>query len=499
MSLSIIVVIKLIKELILKMHKLKYIIFCVACAPVWAQNPLDLEDCIRIALHNNLQHLSDRQTLSSSRLDLENAQAPFSFGMNANLTTPTFSEIRDTQESVALATRVRDESTNFRYSGAIQMNQRLPHLGSLAITTNAERRDFSSNRRTDFLDFSGDLRIDYSHNILNRPSEEISLQRARYNLTSAELNFRQQTLVLEGQVVDDYYILVQRLRELEIQKERLELSRSNLDLANRKFEVGLIAEVETLRLQVEVLQAESSYVLAETAIESQRDQLRQTLGLEAEDPLQVSTVVKHRLYKIDKEQAISLGLKYRTDMRRSEIVEKLRAINLEATKKQNGINATLNANYSLRGRGDAIGDISSTLERNQWGVGIQVTMPLIDNGARRSSIKKAKIQLDQSRLTRRREQQEIIRQVRNAVRNLDEAERQITIRAASLEVAGRTYEVEQSRFELGLAKSQDLLTAQSQLTQARIDALNSKINYQRILKDVRLSTMAEIEKLEKKN
>lgn len=186
-------------------------------------------------------------------------------------------------------------------------------------------------------------------------------------------------------------------------------------------------------------------------------------------------------------------------MRRSEIVEKLRAINLEATKKQNGINATLNANYSLRGRGDAIGDISSTLERNQWGVGIQVTMPLIDNGARRSSIKKAKIQLDQSRLTRRREQQEIIRQVRNAVRNLDEAERQITIRAASLEVAGRTYEVEQSRFELGLAKSQDLLTAQSQLTQARIDALNSKINYQRILKDVRLSTMAEIEKLEKKN
>ena len=163
------------------------------------------------------------------------------------------------------------------------------------------------------------------------------------------------------------------------------------------------------------------------------------------------------------------------------------------------INATLNANYSLRGRGDDVGDISSTLERNQWGVGIQVTMPLVDNGLRRSSIKKAQIQLEQSRLTRRREQQQIIRQIRNAVRNLDEAERQIAIREAGLTVAGRTYEVEQSRFELGLAKSQDLLTAQSQLTQARIDALNAKINYQRNLKDLRLATMADINELVSNN
>ena len=482
------------------MHNLIWTLLCFVFTPIFAQKkPLNLEDCIRIALSNNLQHLSDKQTLSSSHLDLESAQAPFSFGMNANLTTPTFSEIRDTQESVALATRVRDESTNFRYSGAIRMNQRLHHLGSLAITTNAERRDFSSNRRADFLDFSGDVRVDYVHDILNRPSEEIALQRARFNLSSAELNFQQQTLELEGQVVDDFFILVQRLRELEIQKERLNLSKSNLELAERKFEVGLIAEVETLRLQVEVLQAESSYALAETAIESQRDLLRQTLGLEAEDPLEISTEVEHKLYEVEKEKAIGLGLLNRTDMRQSEIIEKIRAINLEETKKQNGINATLNANYSLRGRGDDVGDISSTLERNQWGIGIQVTMPLVDNGIRRSSIKKAQIQLEQSRLTRRREQQQIIRQIRNAVRNLDEAERQIAIREAGLAVAERTYEVEQSRFELGLAKSQDLLTAQSQLTQARIDALNAKINYQRNLKDLRLATMADINVLVNNN
>ena len=180
-------------------------------------------------------------------------------------------------------------------------------------------------------------------------------------------------------------------------------------------------------------------------------------------------------------------------MRQTEISEKLRRLDLEDAQRRNGINATLNANISLRGRGDEIGDISSTLERNQWGVGIQVTMPLIDNGARRSSLNQARIALQQSQLTRELQRQQVVRQVRDAVRNLKEAERQITIRQAGLKVAKRTYEVEQSRFELGLAQKPRFdEDAQSQLTQSRIDELGAIVDYQRRLKDLRLATMADL-------
>ncbi len=467
-------------------------IFLLFTSSTQAQQPLSLQDCIDLAMGRNLQHQRNEQTLAASRTSLESAQAPFAFNMDANFTAPTFTEVRDTQESLALATRVRDESTHFTYNGNLRMTQRLPYFGSIQLTSNAERRDFSSNRRADFLDFSGDMRLDYEHDILNRAAEEVSLQRAQHNFANARLNFEQQGLQLEGQVIDDYYTLVQRLRQLEIQKQRLEQSRANLELAQRKFEVGHNAEVEALRLQVELLQAESSFAQAETAIESQRDQLRQTLGLNPEDPLEINTEVENRLYAIDDEQAMRLGLQKRTDMRQTEITEKLRLLDLEDAERRNGINATLNANVSLRGRGDDMGDISGTLERNQWGVGIQVTMPLIDSGARRSSLNQARIALQQSRLTRQLQRQQVVRQVRDAVRNLKEAERQITIRQAGLKVAERTYEVEQSRFELGLAQSQDLLDAQSQLTQSRIDALGAIIDYQRRLKDLRVATMADL-------
>ena len=266
--------------------------------PVCAQQPLSLQECIDLAMGRNLQHQRNEQTLAASRASLESAQAPFGFNMDANFTAPTFTEVRDTQESVALATRVRDESTNFTYNGNLRMSRRLPYVGAIQLTTSGERRDFSSNRRNNFLDFSGDMRLNYEHDILNRAPEEVSLQRAKHNFANADLNFKQQSLQLEGQVIDDYYTLVQRLRQLEIQKQRLNLSRANLELAQRKFEVGLIAEVEALRLQVELLQAESSFAQAETAIESQRDLLRQTLGLSPEDPLEISTKVENKLYAL---------------------------------------------------------------------------------------------------------------------------------------------------------------------------------------------------------
>ena len=77
-----------------------------------------------------------------------------------------------------------------------------------------------------------------------------------------------------------------------------------------------------------------------------------------------------------------------------------------------------------------------------------------------------------------------------------EAERQIDLRQASLEVTERQYEVEQARFELGIGDSQELLDAQTTLTSARTEALESVINYRRSLQSLRIATMSELSELE---
>lgn len=458
---------------------------------------LSLQECIDLAMQNNLQHQMDQQTLASSQAQLAMARAPFAFNMNANVTSPSFTELRDTQENIAATNRIRVEQTEHSYLGNLRMAQRLRYLGQFTLTSTAQRREFSSNRlATDsFLEYSGSTRLAYERDILGQPSEEIALKRAEHSLQSARLNLDRQRLQLEGQVIDDYYDLVQSVRELEIEEQRLAQSRANLELAQRKFEVGLIAEVEALRLQVEMLQAEATYDQAQTDIESRRDLLRETLGLDVWAPLEIDTEVQYEIHPIDAQRALEIGLVRRTDMKRAKIFEEIRALELEDTRRRNGINATFGANVSMRGRGSEVSAVSDNFERNQWGVDLQITLPLIDSGQRRANVGQARIALEQSRLAREQQRRLIIQQIRDATRRVHEAERQIDLRQAALQFAQRTYDVEQSRFELGLADSQQLLQAQGNLTQAQINALGAVIGYQRQLKNARLATMAELEEL----
>ncbi|MBT7597297.1 MAG: TolC family protein, partial [Gemmatimonadetes bacterium] len=116
---------------------------------------------------------------------------------------------------------------------------------------------------------------------------------------------------------------------------------------------------------------------------------------------------------------------------------------------------------------------------------------LLDGGDRRGTMRQAEIGLERSKLSEEQIRRQVIREVRQAVRSVQEAERQIGLREKAQDVAERTFDVENSRFELGLADSQQLLDAQTDLTQARTDALNAIISYQRSLQDLRLATMAE--------
>ena len=84
---------------------------------------LSLQECIDLAMQNNLQHQIDQQTLANSQAQLTMARAPFAFSMGAIVTAPSFTEERDTREAdIALTTRVREEQTNVSYLGNLRMD-----------------------------------------------------------------------------------------------------------------------------------------------------------------------------------------------------------------------------------------------------------------------------------------------------------------------------------------------------------------------------------------
>ena len=456
---------------------------------------LTLPQCLELAYRNNLDHLIDLASLAASQERLRAARAPFEVNVNADLTLPRYSESRDIIDNAALLTRIRQEDTRLDYEGRVSLSQRFRNIGEFSIIGSGFRNDFSSNRRQDFREYSGDLSFAYQQEILAEPVEELNLRAAELSYAAGRSALRRQRVQLESRVVNAYYDLVQSARQLQIQKQRLEQSQAALELARRKFEIGLIAEVEALRLEVDELRAQAEYAEAATRIESRRDALRQVLAMDVDTPLAVSTSVDFTILAVDEETAVAIALERRTDMEQQRLRKQMARVDLKRVTQSLGPSATLNARVNLTGRGPDPHDVGRTLERSLVSADVRVGLPLVDGGRRRGQVRQAEIDLEQRQLTEEQVRQQVVLEVREAVRSVQEAERQIRLLNAALEVAERTFEVEQSRFELGLANSQELLDAQTDLTQSRTSALNAVVSYQRALQDLRLATMAEPEEL----
>ena len=284
-----------------------------------------------------------------------------------------------------------------------------------------------------------------------------------------------------------------------MQKQQLEQADASHVLAQRKYEIGLIAEVETLRLLVAKLNAEASYAEAETVIERRRDELRQLVGMEMTESLEVDTTVTYERIPVDEARAIEVGLSQRTDLRDAEIRQRLDKLDLEQIAKRLGPSAVLNVGATLQGRGADVEAIPPNFERSLVSASIDLRLPLLDGGDRRGAVRQAEIALEQSQLSEEMQRQQIIREIRNSVRDAGETERQIEIRRTALEVAERQHQVEDARFQLGIGDSQELLDAQTSLTAARISHLTSIINYQRALGRLRWTTMADLSQLVSSN
>jgi outer membrane protein len=470
------------------------IVFLLFPFSVCAQTPLTLEECLVLARENGIQYQQMQKTLETSYESLRQARAPFNLDAALSLTSPSYSDNRRLLDDPALTSRVRNESTNLTYGGAIAMSQEVHHVGRFSANLNSNRQDFSSNRQLPFIDYSGNVRLNYSRDLLRESRSEIQLQQVEYQLEIARLNFQRSEMSLEASVTNAYHSMIQSIRQYEIEEQSFNQSKAALELANRRFQVGLIAEVEALRLQVDLLTVEARYTSAQRRISQARDSFREILGMDLDEPFEIviDNNVDYVRYAVNRDKALEIGLRQNANLLIAQLQEKNSAIDLQEVRSQVGPTATLNANISFLGQGDDVGEISSTFERSSIGAGITVNVPLIDSGTRRSQLRRAQIQESLSQLETDQLYRQITLQIRTAVENVWEAERQIDILQAALDVAERTYEVELARFDLGYTSSQQLLNSQEQLALARTNALNAIITYQSNLLQLRLVTMADL-------
>jgi outer membrane protein len=195
-------------------------------------------------------------------------------------------------------------------------------------------------------------------------------------------------------VTRSFYNTYSAQRRQEIAKDALAQQTQSAELAQKKYEAGLIPEVEALQMEVALARSRNQLLQAQGNFTRQSDALKLELGLSFEDSIQVEVNLELSAFEIDGDLAISHGLRHRASLHQRQINHRLGEIALKEARAQGasyertGIGSDQSETVSSRDLFDVSWDDLRRRPRN-LGLQLRLTVPLWDSDLNRARVARA--------------------------------------------------------------------------------------------------------------
>ncbi|MFK8186642.1 MAG: TolC family protein [Phormidesmis sp.] len=392
------------------------------------QNPLvTLDEAIELAYRNN-------QTLQASILQLEQAEAALAQQKAARL--PTVSTAADIQDS---------------QQGSVDQIQ----LGA-SVSVNYDL-------------FTGGGR--------------------RASIRAAELQQEVSALAVEAQqeqlrlvTANLYYALQESIEQIRINQSFVDEADRNLSDSELRQSVGVGTRFDVLRAEVQLANAQQALVQSQFNENIARRDIARLLNLPPTAGLQTTPVARAEDWPLDLEESILLAFQNRSELEQqllqADISEQQRQIALSAIRPQ----VSLTASYGLETILDSSIPTVDTGEFTDTSLlSLNLNWTLFNGGASRASARQQEI----AALIAEEQFSENLDQIRfdveQAFFNLQANETNITTSNSAVVQAEAALELANLRLQAGVGTQLDVLSAQSELTQAQVNNVTAILGYNRAL------------------
>jgi outer membrane protein TolC len=317
-----------------------------------------------------------------------------------------------------------------------------------------------------------------------RKVNEAEIIIARNNNAISLHEFHSRVLEVISEAQEAYWDLVYAYKDLEVKKRSLSLADDFLEKNKKRVEAGVLAPIETLRPQAELAAREEGVIVAQSRIQDLTDELRNILNLNS-IPLGQDYTIRPADEAVYEEAEVNLtsslkeALENRPDYAQAQKELENLDISLAVAKNATLPHLDLAATYNINGLGGSLGndaDMLATADFFDWQVGLQFTVPL-GNRRAKSEYLQAQWEKEKAILSLKVLENDIITEVKTAVREVETDLRRIKTNRQARELAEKRLQAEEKRFELGLGRSLDVLEAQKDVTSAESAELEAIIDY----------------------
>jgi len=511
---------------------------------------LSLQDAIALALENNLDISLQRYTPWLAQTDVLRNRASSSTGLLRFDPTFTSTLLWD-RRSIPInnpflagtGTATQTALTNQTSRGNFGYSQGFPTGTGFSVAFDNSRS--STTSLSTFLNPSvqSSILLSWSQQLLNGFGSLANtrfLRIAKNNLRVADLTFANQVILTVSQVQDLYWDLVFAREDVRVKERSVQLAQKLYSDNTRQVEIGTLAPIEVVRAEAEVARTRQDLIVAQTFLLQQQMFMRNAL---TKNPMD-STVLTVEIVPTDKiadaaaaeiiplPDAVKEAWENRPDVKQSRIDLDSAGIGVRASRNALLPSLTLSGQYGttgLSGNSNLFG-ASTTVAGSQivdaaglpvaglftprtltpltgiaqagwsdalgtafqsnfptYNVQLTLSIPLWNRAAQADSARAMLEQrLSQTRL--RQLENNIVVEVRNAQIALEQSTARVEAAQKARELADRTLDAEQKKYQLGastiffvIQAQRDLAAAQSVEVRSLADLRKARVEFDRAL------------------
>lgn len=299
-----------------------------------------------------------------------------------------------------------------------------------------------------------------------------SLKLSGMDVEMAVEQARSSKISLIKQVKQSFYAVLLAEESLNVVTQVYENAQKNYEKTEQRAQVGKASEVERLRAQVNVMNAEPNVSSAENAVLLATWQLKAVMGIDLETEVEVVGKISDYTDNMLSPYVANEDLSGNSSLAQLELQGRMLESTIRMQKKQYipTLAASINYNYSAMGDDELRWFPSST-------AALSLSVPIFDGFAKHNNIMQSKKTKDMLDLQR----EDAERNLRIGIRNYNDQMalciKNYQAANATVEIAQKSYEITEKMYEVGKATLVELNDAQLALEQAQLTQAQAIYNF----------------------
>ncbi|MCG8380234.1 MAG: TolC family protein [Proteobacteria bacterium] len=282
----------------------------------------------------------------------------------------------------------------------------------------------------------------------------------------------------------------------KVRRSNLDVTETNLELAESRLKIGYSDRSEVLRWQSQLATDRRNLYSARSVRDQAETELKRQLNMSLSDAIAVTDAgISDLLNILDSERfqrffdntfsfevftefEVERAINNSPELEQTDFVISSNQRQLLAAERAYYVpDINLNTQYTRNIERGGLGDNSTMLADDQWSVGVQATIPIFAGGTRKAEVSRANNTLIQSRYQRENVKEQIEARVRSALQQANGSYPAIRLSKDAARAAEENLSLVIDAYSKGVVSITDLIDAQDATLAANLSAVEAQYTF----------------------